>query len=74
MSEIPPFPNSVNALPPNAKHQIEKIQSQSLRSLEVTAKREVKETFYDHLVYVYRDGSLSKTTSKAVGQRILITV
>ena len=74
MSEIPPFPNSVQAQPPNARHQIQKIEVQQLRAAEVNAKREVVETFYDSKTYIYKNGEFSTTTPKATGQRILVTV
>ena len=74
MSEIPPSPNSVNALPPNAKHQIQKIEVQQLRASEVNTKREVVETFYDSTTYIKKNGEFSTTTPKATGQRILVTV
>tara|TARA_R100001510_G_scaffold2414_1_gene1849 strand:- start:502 stop:726 length:225 start_codon:yes stop_codon:yes gene_type:complete len=74
MSEIPPFPNSVNAQPPNTRHQIHKIEVQQLKASEVNTKREVVETFYDSKTYIYKNGEFSTTTPKATGQRILVTV
>ncbi len=74
MSEIPPFPNSVQAQPPNARHQIQKIEIEQLKATEVNTKREVVETFYDSKTYVYKNGEFSTTTPKATGQQILVTV
>jgi len=74
MSEITPFPNSVNAQPSNARHQIQKIEVQQLKASEVNTKREVVETFYDSKTYIYKNGEFSTTTPKATGQRILVTV
>ena len=74
MSDIPPFPNSVHAQPPNAKHQIKKIEVEQIKATEINAKQEVVETFYNSAIYVKKNGELSTTTPKATGQRILITV
>jgi len=74
VSEIPPFPNSVYAQPPNAKHQIKKIEVEQIKATEINAKQELIETFYDSAVYVKKNGELSTTTPKATGQRILVTV
>ena len=73
MTELPPFPNSVHALPENAKHQIQKIEVDRLQAKE-TKVNEVVTTYYDSNVYTYRNGSLSTTMPKATGQQILRTV
>ena len=40
MTDIPPFPNSVQAQPPNAKHQIQKIETERLQARETNRKSE----------------------------------
>ena len=47
MTDIPPFPNSVQAQPPNAKHQIHKIEVERLQVRETNRHREVVTTYYD---------------------------
>ena len=47
MTDIPPFPNSVNAQPPNQKHQIQKIEVDRMQARETNRKSEVVTTFYD---------------------------
>ena len=75
MSDIPPFPNSVNAVqPPNAKHQIHKIEVERLQVRETNRHREVVTTYYDAKTYLYKNGGLSETTPKATGQHVLVTV
>ncbi len=73
MTDIPPFPNSVNAFPENAKHQIQKIEVDRLQAKE-TKVNEVVTTYYDSNVYTYRNGQLSTTIPKATGQHIQRTV
>ena len=75
MTDIPPFPNSVNAVqPPNTKHQIHKIEVERLQVRETNRHREVVTTYYDAKTYLYKNGGLSETTPKATGQHILVTV
>ena len=74
MTDIPPFPNSVQAQPPNAKHQIQKIEVERLQVRETNRKSEVVTTYYDSKVYTYKNGSFTYTTPKATGQNILVTV
>jgi|TARA_R100001086_G_scaffold115793_1_gene59321 hypothetical protein len=74
MTDIPPFPNSVQAQPPNAKHQIQKIETERLQARETNRKSEVVTTYYDAKVYTYKNGSFSYTTPKVTGQQILVTV
>ena len=74
MSEIPPFPNSVQAQPPNAKHQIQKIETERLQATEVNRKSEVVTTYYDSKVYTFKNGSFSYSTPKTTGQQIMVTV
>ncbi len=74
MTDIPPFPNSVQAQPPNAKHQIQKIEMERLQVREINRKSEVVTTYYDSKVYTYKNGEFSYTTPKATGQNILVTV
>ncbi len=75
MTDIPPFPNSVNAVQPsNAKHQLQKIETERMQAKEINRHREVVTTTYDAKTYVYKNGELSQTTSKVTGQHILVTV
>ena len=74
MSDVAPFPNSVNATTLGPKHQITKIEVEQIRASEINRKREVVETFYNAKTYQFKDGQLSTTTPKATGQRILVTV
>ena len=74
MTDIPPFPNSVQVQPPNAKHQIHKIETERLQVRETNRKSEVVTTYYDSKVYTYKGGQLSYTTPKVTGQHILVTV
>ena len=69
MTELPPFPNSVHALPENAKHQIQKIEVDRLQAKE-TKVNEVVTTYYDANVYTMRNGQLSTTMPKATGHHI----
>ena len=73
MNELPPFPNSVHAMPENAKHQIQKIEVDRLQAKE-TKVNEVLTTYYDDNLYTYRNGQLSTTMPKATGQQIQRTV
>ena len=41
MSEIPPFPNSVNAVQQVPKHQIQKIDMERMQGRETNAKQEI---------------------------------
>ena len=74
MSEIPPFPNSVNAVQPVPKHQIQKIDMERMQGRETNAKQEIITTIYDAKVYTYKNGEFSYTTPKVTGQNILVTV
>ena len=74
MTDIPPFPNSVNAQPPNQKHQIQKIEIERMQARETNAKQEIVTTIYDAKVYTYKGGQLSQTYPKVTGQHILVTV
>ena len=74
MSDIPPFPNSVNAVQPVPKHQIQKIDTERMQGRETNAKQEIITTIYDAKVYTYKSGQLSHTTPKVTGQHILVTV
>ena len=74
MTDIPPYPNSVQVQPPNAKHQIHKIETERLQVRETNRKSEVVTTYYDSKVYTYKNGEFSYTTPKATGQNILVTV
>ena len=74
MSEIPPFPNSVNAVQPAPKHHIQKIDMERMQGKEINAKQEVITTIYDAKVYTYKGGQLRYTTPKVTGQHILVTV
>ena len=75
MTDIPPFPNSVNAVQPsNAKHQLQKIETERMQAKEINKHREVVTTTYDAKTYVYKNGELSQTTPKVTGQHILVTV
>ncbi len=56
MTDIPPFPNSVQAQPPNAKHQIQKIEVERLQGRETNAKRELLQPIYDAKAYTYKNG------------------
>ena len=74
MSDIPPFPNSVNAVQQVPKHQIQKIDTELIQGREINAKQEIITTVYDAKVYTYKSGQLSYTTPKVTGQHILVTV
>jgi len=74
MTDIPPFPNSVNAVQPVPKHQIQKIDTERMQGRETNAKQEIVTTIYDAKVYTYKSGQLSHTTPKVTGQHILVTV
>ena len=74
MTDIPPFPNSVQVQPPNAKHQIQKIETDTMQAKETNRHREVVTTYYDAKTYVYKNGELSQTTPKVSGQQIMVTV
>ena len=74
MSDIPPFPNSVNAVPQVPKHQIQKIDTERMQGRETNAKQEIITTIYDAKVYTYKGGQLSHTMPKVTGQHILVTV
>ena len=74
MTDIPPFPNSVNAVQQVPKHQIQKIDTERMQGREINAKQEVITTIYDAKVYTYKNGSFSYTTPKVTGQQILVTV
>ena len=74
MSEVPPFPNSVNAAPIVPKHQITKIEVEHIRASEINRKRDVVETFYSESRIYQKNGQFSTTTPKVSGQRILVTV
>ena len=74
MTDIPPFPNSVNAVQPVPKHQIQKIDTERMQGRETNAKQEIITTIYDAKVYTYKSGELSHTTPKVTGQHILVTV
>ena len=74
MTDIPPFPNSVNAVQQVPKHQIQKIDTERMQGREITAKQEVITTIYDANVYTYKGVQLSYTTPKVTGQHILVTV
>ena len=74
MTDIPPFPNSVNAVQPVPKHQIQKIDTERMQGRETNAKQEIVTTIYDAKVYPYKSGQLSHTTPKVTGQHILVTV
>ena len=74
MTDIPPFPNSVNAQPLNQKHQIQKIEVDRMQARQTNRKSEVVTTFYDAKTYVFKNGQVSEATPKVSGQRILVTV
>tara|TARA_R100000995_G_C3375839_1_gene73830 strand:+ start:15 stop:242 length:228 start_codon:yes stop_codon:yes gene_type:complete len=74
MTDIPPFPNSVNAVQPVPKHQVQKIDTERMQGRETNAKQEIVTTIYDAKVYTYKSGQLSYTTPKVTGQHILVTV
>ena len=74
MSDIPPFPNSVNAVQQVPKHQIQKIDTERMQGRETNAKQEIITTIYDAKVYTYKGGQLNHTTPKVTGQHILVTV
>ena len=61
MSEIPPFPNSVNAVQPVSKNQVQKIDIDRMLSRETNDKQQIVTTIYDARVYTYRGGQLSQT-------------
>ncbi len=74
MADIPPFPNSFNAVPIAPKHQVQKIEMERMQGREINAKQEVITTIYDAKVLTYKNGQLSYTTPKVTGQHILVTV
>ena len=74
MSEIPPFPNSVQALPENSKILLRKVEIDRMRSLETTEQNQIVTTHYDKLIYTYRNGEMSTTIPKATGQHIMVSV
>ena len=74
MTDIPPFPNSVNAVQIAPKHQVQKIEMERMQGREINAKQEVITTIYDAKVLTYKNGQLSYTTPKVTGQHILVTV
>ena len=74
MSEIPPYPNSGNAVQQVPKHQIQKIDMERMQGRETNAKQEIITTIYDAKVYTYKSGQLSYTTPKVTGQHIFVTV
>lgn len=74
MIEIPPFPNSVQALPQNSKILLKKIEIDRMKSLETTEQNEIVTTHYDKLIYKYRNGEMSTTIPKATGQYIMVSV
>jgi|TARA_Y100000114_G_scaffold98003_1_gene91196 hypothetical protein len=74
MSEIPPFPNSVNAVQQVPKNQVQKIEIERMQARETNAKQEIVTTIYDAKVYTYKGGQLSQTYPKVTGQHILVTV
>ena len=74
MSDIPPFPNSVNAVQQVPKHQIQKIDTERMQGRETNTKQEIITTIYDAKVYTYKGGQLSYTTPIVTGQHILVTV
>ena len=74
MADIPPFPNSVNAVQRVPKHQVQKIEMERMQGREINAKQEVITTIYDAKVLTYKNGQLSYTTPKVTGQHILVTV
>ena len=73
MSEIPPFPNSVNAPQTVSKSQVQKIDIDRMLSRETNDKRQIITTIYDARVYAYKGGQLSETYPKVTGQHILVT-
>ena len=74
MADIPPFPNSVNAVQQVPKHQVQKIEMERMQGRETNSKQEIITTIYDAKVYTYKGGQLSYTTPKVTGQHILVTV
>ena len=74
MTDIPPFPNSVNAVQQVPKQQIQKVETERLQSRETNAKQELVTTLYDSKIYTYKNGQLSQTYPKATGQHITVTV
>ena len=74
MSDIPPFPNSVNAVQQAPKHQVQKIEIERMQARETNAKQEIVTTVYDAKIYTYKGGQLSQTYPKVTGQHILVTV
>ena len=44
MSDIPPFPNSVNAVQQVPKHQVQKIDIERMQARETNAKQEIVTT------------------------------
>ncbi len=74
MSDVAPFPNSVNATTLGPKHQITKVEVEQIRASEINRKKEVVETFYSESRIYQKNGELSTTTPKVSGQRILVTV
>ena len=74
MSDIPPFPNSMNAVQQVPKHQVQKIEIERMQARETNAKQEIVTTVYDAKIYTYKGGQLSQTYPKVTGQHILVTV
>ena len=74
MTDIPPFPNSVNAVQQAPKHQVQKVETERLQSRETNSKQELVTTLYDSKIYTYKNGELSQTYPKATGQHITVTV
>ena len=74
MSDIPPFPNSVNAVQQVPKHQIQKIDTERMQGRETNAKQEIITTIYEAKFYTYKCWQLSQTYPKVTGQHILVTV
>ena len=74
MTDIPPLPNSVYAQPPNAKHQVKDIETQRMQAKEINRHKELVTTYYDQKTYIYKNGELSQTTPKVIGQQIMATV
>ena len=74
MTELPPLPNSVYALPANAQHLVKRIEVDRLLARDISKTNEVVITHYDANIYTYRNGELSKTMPKATGQQIMVSV
>ena len=74
MADIPPFPNSVNAVQQVPKHQVQKVETERLQSRETNSKQELVTTLYDSKIYTFKNVQLSQTYPKATGQHITVTV